>query len=27
MEAAGLVDRSNDMMLIPDVAALEASIV
>lgn len=27
MEAAGLVDRSNDLMLIPDVAALEASIV
>jgi CRP/FNR family cyclic AMP-dependent transcriptional regulator len=27
MEAAGLIDRSNDILLIPDVAALEASIV
>ncbi len=27
MEAAGLIDRSNDMLLIPDVVALEASIV
>jgi CRP/FNR family transcriptional regulator, cyclic AMP receptor protein len=27
MEAAGLIDRQQDMLLIPDVAALEASIV
>jgi CRP/FNR family transcriptional regulator, cyclic AMP receptor protein len=27
MEIAGLIDRSNDMLLIPDVAALEASII
>jgi CRP/FNR family transcriptional regulator, cyclic AMP receptor protein len=27
METAGLIDRSNELMLIPDVAALEASIV
>jgi CRP/FNR family transcriptional regulator, cyclic AMP receptor protein len=27
MEAAGLIDRSNDILLIPDVIALEASIV
>ena len=27
METAGLIDRSNDLLLIPDVSALEASIV